>query len=162
MGLSRFGSENPNWKGGRVRLVNGRVAVYCPGHPLATLHKRTYALRYRLVAAAMLGRSLRADEVVHHLNGDPTDDRPENLMVLTQADHARGHIAERRDPATGRMLPTGAPAVPAPDRRKSCVVCGQLFEPHPRHRVRQRCCGSACAMARRNAGRWPSRKECAT
>jgi hypothetical protein len=161
MGLSRFGSENPNWKGGQTRLVNKRVAVYCPGHPAATLIRGTYALRYRLVAEVMLGRPLRADEVVHHINSDPTDDRPENLTVLTQANHAREHLAERRDPATGRMLSAGDPVVPAPDRRKACVVCRQLFEPNPRHRVRQQCCGRACVAARRIACRWPSRKDSA-
>jgi hypothetical protein len=29
---------------------------------------------------------------VHHVNGDPTDDRPENLMILaTRAEHTALH-----------------------------------------------------------------------
>lgn len=51
--------------------------------------KRTY--RYRLVAEQMLGRPLRSDEVVHHINDDPTDDRPENLRVMTREDHTVLH-----------------------------------------------------------------------
>lgn len=47
--------------------------------------------RYRIVAEQMLGRPLRSSEHVHHLNGDPTDDRPENLEVLGASEHFKRH-----------------------------------------------------------------------
>jgi HNH endonuclease len=38
---------------------------------------------HRLVAASVLNRDLEPGEVVHHLNGDKTDNNhPENLRVL--------------------------------------------------------------------------------
>lgn len=37
------------------------------------------------------GRRLRSDELVHHVNGDPTDDRRENLEVVTAAEHRARH-----------------------------------------------------------------------
>lgn len=38
-----------------------------------------------------LKRSLAKDEVVHHKNGNKTDNRPENLEVMTRAQHMRLH-----------------------------------------------------------------------
>lgn len=78
----------------KLSKVAGRVAVYVPDHPKA--NNRGYVLRYRLVMEEHLGRYLREDEEVHHLNEDPTDDRLENLEVMSIAEHARLHAKARR------------------------------------------------------------------
>ncbi|CAM4019939.1 HNH endonuclease signature motif containing protein [Deinococcus frigens] len=52
---------------------------------------------HRLVAAERLGRALFPGEVVHHLNGNKQDFRPENLLALpSQAAHMVKHIERRR------------------------------------------------------------------
>lgn len=47
--------------------------------------------KHRDLAESLLGRKLLTNEVVHHVNDDPRDNRPENLMVLSRTMHGRLH-----------------------------------------------------------------------
>ncbi len=89
------GSKNPKWRGGKVKGPQGRVMVYAPGHHLATAVNGTYALEYRMVAEVKIGRALLPTEDVHHINGNPHDNRPENLQVMSHAKHAGLHSSKR-------------------------------------------------------------------
>lgn len=70
-------------------------------HHLADV--RGYAYEHRLVAEEKLGRQPRPGEIPHHLNGDKTDNRPENLEVVEDTAAHRVHHRTRRD--SGRRLP---------------------------------------------------------
>lgn len=85
----RSGMHNANWKKGEVAFTDGRVLIYSPNHPHP--NSGAYVFRYRLVVERHLGRYLSPDEIVHHKNNDPSDDRIENLEVMSQSEHARGH-----------------------------------------------------------------------
>lgn len=66
--------------------VNGYVRVWCPDHPKA---HRGYVYEHVLVAERLLGRPLRDDEEVHHVNGRRDDNKDENLEVRAKVEHRR-------------------------------------------------------------------------
>ena len=46
---------------------------------------------HRVVMEAYIGRKLTDSEVVHHINGNPADNRIENLKIMTGPEHAYHH-----------------------------------------------------------------------
>ena len=76
IGRHATGPRVPRWKGGRKK--NGDYYMLLqPHHPAA--NPNGYVLEHRLVMEKKLGRFLRPEEVVHHINGKGRDNRNENF-----------------------------------------------------------------------------------
>lgn len=86
--LVRYKAAIPGqWHNGRPKVLhtNGYVKVYQPGHPEA--NKAGWMMEHRLIAELTLGRCLEPGEQVNHANEIKTDNRPENLHVVTIQQH---------------------------------------------------------------------------
>ena len=78
------GNNHPNWNGGKYNHGDGYIVVQVPVDSkfIAMADSRGYCLEHRLIMATYIGRCLLAEEVVHHINGDKTDNSIKNLELL--------------------------------------------------------------------------------
>lgn len=92
---SLIGDKAPRWNGGKIHNSKGYIQIKSHEHPYKD--KRGYILEHRLVMEKKIGRYLTRIEVVHHINGNPSDNRIENLQLFScSAEHIRFH--SKQDP----------------------------------------------------------------
>lgn len=83
------GSKHINWKGGRVK-IKGYWHIYCPTHP--SCKSRPYVLEHRIIMEKKLGRYLLPTESVHHIDGNPQNNKIKNLKVfVSESEHQKYH-----------------------------------------------------------------------
>ena len=105
-------------------------------------HTRTRLIRrdgkkvrtHRWLMEQEIGRKLLPNEHVHHRDGNPLNNAPDNLEVIESAAHMRLHKQIYPD-------------------TKQCVVCGNGFTVNPRKRERNKTCSPKCAQSMRTVWR---------
>lgn len=93
-----------HWQGGHVSKSTGYRYISLNGKQIE---------EHRLVMMKHLNRELTSDECVHHINGNKLDNRIENLMLLTNAEHAKLHGNKKSN-------------------KRICVICGEYKGHHAR------------------------------
>ena len=77
------------FKTGRIKNGNGYILLYIPGqYP----NKGKYKLEHRIIAEKVVGRTLKRNEIVHHINGNKSDNRNCNLLICSLSYHAWLHM----------------------------------------------------------------------
>src|SRR6266568_3226024 len=80
--------SEPNWNGSRLPS----------GHIMLSIYGRAM-LEHRYVMEQILGRPLGRWEFVHHIDNDPGNNDPTNLVVVTPAEHSGLHTRLFRSPS---------------------------------------------------------------
>lgn len=83
------GVNSGNFKNYRRKAQKGYIARYEPDHPSAS--KAGLVMEHRLIVEKALGITLPKEFDVHHINGDKTDNRLENLAIMTHSAHTIFH-----------------------------------------------------------------------
>ena len=81
------GQDSPNWKGGREVTKNGYVVLW--------LSRKEKILEHRKLMEEHLGRKLTRSEIIHHINGNNSDNRLQNLELTTYSEDFRRHQLAR-------------------------------------------------------------------
>jgi hypothetical protein len=80
--LGKKGSDCGTWKGGRFLRSDGYIMVY--------MGYAKYEMEHRVIYEKAHG-SIPYDCIIHHRNEIKTDNRIENLEMMTRKDHAEHH-----------------------------------------------------------------------
>ncbi len=108
--LRRHGTLEPTTEAERVRRWRESF------HRDRVVQSHTYPKigqrhAHRVVMEKKLGRALLSDEIVHHIDGNKQNVDPENLELMTRAQHIREHlpqlIAARKARAAARRQARG-------------------------------------------------------
>lgn len=78
-----------NWNGGKRKTRYGYCQILMPDHPRADTSG--YVMEHIVVWEDATGSSVPENCVVHHLNGDKTDNRIENLCLMQRGAHTVFH-----------------------------------------------------------------------
>lgn len=112
-------------------------------HPMANSQGKVYLHRH--IAALKVGRWLHEKEQVHHIDGNRSNNIPDNLAILTKSQHTRQHREE---------LGFGTDNV-------TCPICSKVFTSFKsvRRKGRGKYCSPACANMRKRKTARPSKEE---
>ena len=79
-----IGETHYRWNGGRNKTRAGYVMVHMG-------HGKKNKAEHIIVAEVALGRKLKRGEVIHHINGDKSDNKNDNLLICDRSYHQYLH-----------------------------------------------------------------------
>jgi len=126
-GHAHKGPRNPRWNGGKCKDSKGYILILMPDHPNS--RKTGYVAQHHLVMSKHIGRPIAKDEQVHHINGVPSDNKLENLMLMKTTKHKSLH-------QKGKIR---VPKIP-----KRCPTCDKMFIASYGNHRRNKYCSREC------------------
>lgn len=106
--------------GGKRQLGDRAGSNANNGYRILTF-RRCHYYEHRLIWLWLYG-AIPADKVIDHINGDPSDNRPANLRLVSQMANTQNVVRKgARKAATGETLPQGVHWVAKSGRYSACI-----------------------------------------
>lgn len=83
-----------NWKGGRKTTKAGYTMILMPSHHRADKHG--YVMEHIVIFERETGITIPNGCCIHHINGDKSDNRIQNLCMMTHSAHTIMHSTGRK------------------------------------------------------------------
>lgn len=128
-----------------IRVLNGYRLIYKPDFHASMENEnwKGYVYEHIYFAEQSIGRKLRDSEIVHHLDGNRSNNRYENLLVIEQSQHRKLH----------KWIDKGAPFEELNGKQrmnsgksktiKTCDVCNTTLQLKQKHYCSLECSGIA-------------------
>lgn len=78
---------------GYITTWNGYIKIKAPENYYYCDNKG-YVMEHRFVMEQHIGRQLKSNEEVHHIDGNKKNNKIENLLLLTRKEHRRIHLKD--------------------------------------------------------------------
>ena len=84
---------------------------------------KKWVFQHRIIAEETIGRRIQDDEAVHHIDGDATNNVPENLLVMDHAMHTvLHHTGSKRSKETCRKIVENRKKIHIPQKLSTLSV----------------------------------------
>ena len=132
---NKTGKLSSNWKGGRiVNREYNRVLIQAPNNSRAMIHG--YVYEHILVAEKVLGKPFPVGAVVHHIDGNASNNEHSNLVICeNNAYHLILHRKKRSLEASGHA------------NWRKCWICKQYDAPDKLYIKARACYHRTCQTA---------------
>lgn len=100
-------------RGTKRPIVYGRKYLDSAGYVRLTGESER---EHRLIMQRIIGRKLKTDEHVHHIDGNKTNNKPSNLQIISASEHHKEHYHEIKHKFKSNY-----------ERIKKCVVCNNEY-----------------------------------
>lgn len=99
----RKGEKASNWNGGTKTTRHGYRQILCPDHPRSD--SNGYVMEHILIWEKETGVPVPVNCCIHHLNGNKSDNRIQNLCMMQHAAHTVfHHTGSKRSEETRKKI----------------------------------------------------------
>ena len=110
------GENHSSWKGGRILTSTGYYIIWIKDHPFA--NPKGYVPEHRLVVESVVGRYLKPEEVVHHIDKTRSNNSPDNLMLCkSNSEHLLVHSGKVKVVPVTELISNNPEVVSMADHR---------------------------------------------